>query len=133
MLLKVAFQMDPIQSIDINADSTFRLAEEAQDRGHDLFYYNPENLRLENGNVFALGHQLSVMRKQGHHFVLGKEQMINLRDVDVVWLRQDPPFDMSYITYTHILDRLKGQTLVVNESTIVEKPFYDPKKKIASS
>ena len=115
MLLKVAFQMDPIQSIDINADSTFRLAEEAQDRGHDLFYYNPENLRLENGNVFALGHQLSVMRKQGHHFVLGKEQMINLRDVDVVWLRQDPPFDMSYITYTHILDRLKGQTLVVND------------------
>ena len=115
MSLKVAFQMDPIQSVDINADSTFRLAEEAQKRGHTLFYYNPENLRLENGNVLALGHDLTVRREMGDHFSLGKKYLMNLRDFDVVWLRQDPPFDMGYITYTHILDRLSGDVLVVND------------------
>ena len=115
MSLKVAFQMDPIQSVDINADSTFRLAEEAQKRGHTLFYYNPENLRLENGNVLALGHDLTVRREMGDHFRLGKKYLMNLRDCDVVWLRQDPPFDMGYITYTHILDRLSGDVLVVND------------------
>ncbi len=115
MSLKVAFQMDPIQSIDINADSTFRLAEEAQKRGHTLFYYNPESLRLENGNVLALGHDLTVRRQIGDHFSLGKKHLKNLRDFDVVWLRQDPPFDMGYITYTHILDRLSGDVLVVND------------------
>ena len=115
MSLKVAFQMDPIQSVDINADSTFRLAEEAQKRGHTLFYYNPENLRLENGSVLALGHDLTVRREMGDHFSLGKKYLMNLRDFDVVWLRQDPPFDMGYITYTHILDRLSGDVLVVND------------------
>ena len=115
MSLKVAFQMDPIQSIDINADSTFRLAEEAQKRGHTLFYYNPENLRLENGNVLAFGYDLTVRRQIGGHFSLGKKHLMNLRDFDVVWLRQDPPFDMGYITYTHILDRLSGDVLVVND------------------
>ena len=115
MSLKVAFQMDPIQSIDINADSTFRLAEEAQKRGHTLFYYNPENLRLENGNVLAFGYDLTVRRQIGDHFSLGKKHLMNLRDFDVVWLRQDPPFDMGYITYTHILDRLSGDVLVVND------------------
>ena len=115
MSLKVAFQMDPIQSIDINADSTFRLAEEAQKRGHTLFYYNPENLRLENGNVLAFGYDLTVRRQIGDHFSLGKKLLMNLRDFDVVWLRQDPPFDMGYITYTHILDRLSGDVLVVND------------------
>ena len=115
MSLKVAFQMDPIQSIDINADSTFRLAEEAQKRGHTLFYYNPENLRLENGNVLAFRYDLTVRRQIGDHFSLGKKHLMNLRDFDVVWLRQDPPFDMGYITYTHILDRLSGDVLVVND------------------
>ena len=115
MSLKVAIQMDPIELVDIDADSTFRIAEEAQTRGHDLFYYNPSKLILDNGVVNAKGCKLKVMREQGNHFELGSEQLVNLNDFDVVWLRQDPPFDMGYITYTHILDRLGPDTLVVND------------------
>ena len=115
MSLKVAIQMDPIELVDIDADSTFRIAEEAQTRGHDLFYYNPSKLILDNGVVNAKGCKLKVMREQGNHFELGREQRVNLNDFDVVWLRQDPPFDMGYITYTHILDRLGPDTLVVND------------------
>ena len=115
MSLKVAIQMDPIELVDIDADSTFRIAEEAQTRGHDLFYYNPSKLILDNGVVNAKGCKLKVMREQGNHFELGREQLVNLNDFDVVWLRQDPPFDMGYITYTHILDRLGPDTLVVND------------------
>ena len=115
MSLKVAIQMDPIELVDIDADSTFRIAEEAQTRGHDLFYYNPSKLVLDNGVVNAKGCKLKVMREQGNHFELGREQLVNLNDFDVVWLRQDPPFDMGYITYTHILDRLGPDTLVVND------------------
>ena len=115
MSLKVAIQMDPIELVDIDADSTFRIAEEAQTRGHDLFYYNPSKLILDNGVVNAKGCKLKVMREQGNHYELGREQLVNLNDFDVVWLRQDPPFDMGYITYTHILDRLGPDTLVVND------------------
>ena len=115
MSLKVAIQMDPIELVDIDADSTFRIAEEAQTRGHDLFYYNPSKLILDNGVVNAKGCKLKVMREQGNHFELGREQLVNLNDFDVGWLRQDPPFDMGYITYTHILDRLGPDTLVVND------------------
>ncbi|MDG1880384.1 MAG: glutathione synthase [Paracoccaceae bacterium] len=115
MSLKVAIQMDPIELVDIDADSTFRIAEEAQTRGHDLFYYNPSKLILDNGVVNAKGCKLKVMREQGNHFELGRERLVNLNDFDVVWLRQDPPFDMGYITYTHILDRLGPDTLVVND------------------
>ena len=115
MSLKVAIQMDPIEFVDIDADSTFRIAEEAQTRGHDLFYYNPSKLILDNGVVNAKGCKLKVMREQGNHFELGREQLVNLNDFDVVWLRQDPPFDMGYITCTHILDRLGPDTLVVND------------------
>ena len=115
MSLKVAIQMDPIELVDIDADSTFRLAEEAQIRGHELFYYTPNKLILENGIVFAKGSKLKVKRIKGDHFTLGKEILVNLNDFDVVWLRQDPPFDMGYITYTHMLDRLGSNTLVVND------------------
>ena len=115
MSLKVAIQMDPIELVDIDADSTFRIAEEAQTRGHELFYYNPSKLILDHGVVNAKGCKLKVMREQGNHFELGREQLVNLNDFDVVWLRQDPPFDMGYITYTHILDRLGPDTLVVND------------------
>ena len=115
MSLKVAIQMDPIELVDIDADSTFRIAEEAQTRGHDLFYYNPSKLILDNGVVNAKVCTLKVMREQGNHCELGREQLVNLNDFDVVWLRQDPPFDMGYITYTHILDRLGPDTLVVND------------------
>ena len=113
--MKIAFQMDPIGPININADSSFRIAEEAQARGHDLFYYTPERLSYREGRVLARGWPLTVRRKEGDHFTLGEETEVDLSTFDVVWLRQDPPFDMHYITTTHLLDRLKGQTLVVND------------------
>ena len=113
--MKIAFQMDPIGPIDINADSTFRLAEEAQARGHELFYYTPEHLAYDEGRVTARGWPLRVQRVNGAHFTLGDEQVVDLADFDVVWLRQDPPFDMFYITTTHLLDRLAPGTLVVND------------------
>src|SRR6056297_3759618 len=113
--MKVAFQMDPIGSVNIDADSTFRLAEEAQARGHDLIFYTPDHLSYREGRIMARAHSLSVQRVQGDHAHLGPVFDLDLADVDVVWLRQDPPFDMGYITTTHLLDRLKGRTLVVND------------------
>jgi len=115
MPLKVAIQMDPIGPIDIDADSTFRLAEEAQNRGHELFYYTPDKLAYCEGRVTARGWPLEVRRAKGDHFSLGAETEVDLADWDVVWLRQDPPFDMGYITTTHILDRIHPDTLVVND------------------
>ncbi|MBE1298260.1 glutathione synthase [Phycobacter azelaicus] len=113
--MKIAFQMDPIMGVDINADSSFRLAEEAQARGHELFYYSPDHLAYQEGRITARGYDMTVQRVAGTPAVLGEEREVNLADFDVVWLRQDPPFDMHYITSTHLLDRLKGQTLVVND------------------
>lgn len=113
--MKIAFQMDPIGPIDIAADSTFRLAEEAQARGHELFYYTPDMLAYNQGRVTARGWPLTVQRVEGDHFRLGDEATVDLSEFDVVWLRQDPPFDMFYITTTHILDRLAPGTLVVND------------------
>jgi glutathione synthase len=113
--MRVAFQMDPIGPINIDADSTFRLAEAAQARGAEMFYYTPDRLSLNEGRVTATGWPLTVRRKKGDHFTLGDETTVDLAEMDVVWLRQDPPFDMGYITTTHILDRLAGQTLVVND------------------
>jgi len=115
MPLKVAIQMDPIGPINIDADSTFRIAEEAQARGHELFYYTPDKLAYREGRVTARGWPLTVRRIKGDHFSLGEEQEIDLSDWDVVWLRQDPPFDMGYITTTHILERIHPDTLVVND------------------
>ena len=113
--MKVAFQMDPIGGIDINADSSFRLAEEAQARGHDLFFYTPDHLAWDEGRITARGHDLTVRRVKGDHATLGPEREVDLSEFDVVWLRQDPPFDMHYITTTHLLDRLAPRTLVVND------------------
>ncbi|EIE50239.1 glutathione synthase [Salipiger aestuarii] len=113
--MKIAFQMDPIGPIDIDADSTFRLAEEAQARGHELFYYLPDQLSFQEGRVMARGQSLTVQRVKGAHATLGDMQDLDLADVDVVWLRQDPPFDMHYITTTHLLERLVPGTLVVND------------------
>ncbi len=115
MPLKVAIQMDPIAPIDIDADSTFRIAEEAQARGHELFYYTPDKLSYREGRIMARGWPLTVRREKGNHFTLGDEQDIDLADWDVVWLRQDPPFDMGYITTTHLLDMIHPETLVVND------------------
>jgi glutathione synthase len=115
MTLKVAIQMDPIGPINIDADSTFRIAEEAQKRGHSLFYYTPDKLAYQEGRVTARGWPLTVRRVKGDHFELGEETEVDLSTFDVVWLRQDPPFDMGYITTTHILDRIHPDTLVVND------------------
>ncbi len=112
--MKIAFQMDPIGDVDINADSSFRLAEEAQARGHELFYYAPDHLAYQEGRITARGHDMTVQRVPDTPAILGERREIDLSDVDVVWLRQDPPFDMHYITSTHLLDRLASQTLVVN-------------------
>lgn len=119
MSLKVAIQMDPIGPIDINADSSFRIAEEAQARGHTLFYYTPDKLAYQEGRVTARGWPLTVQRVKGDHFSLDDEVEVDLSDFDVVWLRQDPPFDMGYITTTHILDMIHPDTLVVNDPTWV--------------
>ena len=115
MSLKVAIQMDPIGPIDINADSSFRIVEEAQARGHELFYYTPDKLSYREGRVRARGWPLTVRRIEGDHFELGEEQEVDLSAWDVVWLRQDPPFDMGYITTTHLLDMIHPGTLVVND------------------
>ena len=113
--MKIAFQMDPIGPIDIAADSTFRLAEEAQARGHELFYYTPDQLAYQEGRLTARGWPLEVQRVVGDHALLGDEQEVDLAEFDVIWLRQDPPFDMHYITTTHLLDRVHPKTLVVND------------------
>jgi len=113
--MKIAFQMDPIGPININADSTFRLMEEAQARGHELFYYTPDRLAYQEGRITARGWPVTVQRVQGDHYRLGMEAEVDLAEFDVVWLRQDPPFDMFYITTTHLLDRIHPRTLVVND------------------
>ena len=113
--MKIAFQMDPIEPINIAADSTFRLAEEAQARGHELFYYTPDHLAYQEGRLTATGWPLRVQRVAGDHAILGPKTEVDLADFDVIWLRQDPPFDMHYITTTHLLDRVHPDTLVVND------------------
>ena len=115
MSLAVGVQMDPIDSIDIDADSTFAMALEAQNRGHSLFYYLPGDLGMRDGRVFAHGHALTLRRERGNHVDLGGRETRDLSDLDVILLRQDPPFDMGYITSTHLLDRVHPDTLVVND------------------
>ncbi len=115
MGLRIAFQMDPIEQVDIDADSTFRIAEEAQARGHELFCYQPAALAFQEGRVTARGRPLTVRRVRGDHYSLGAEAEVDLAEWDVVWLRQDPPFDMQYITTTHLLDMIHPKTLVVND------------------
>ncbi len=113
--LKVAMQMDPIESVDINADTSFRIAEEAQARGHDVFVYQPDNLYFEEGQIFAEIKSVHLSRTAGDHVKFGKTQTIDLKSLDVLWLRQDPPFDMHYITNTHMLERLRDDVRVVND------------------
>lgn len=115
MGLRVAIQMDPIQSINIDGDSTFALALEAQKRGHTLFYYQPRQLSFLHGDVTANAAPLSVRAVKGDHFSLGAAQRTDLSTMQVVLLRQDPPFDMGYITTTHVLERIHPKTLVVND------------------
>jgi glutathione synthase len=115
MSLAVAIQMDPIDAIDIDADSTFVLALEAQARGHALWYYLPREMSFHHGRVYAKAHPLEVRRDKASHFSLGTRQVLDLATMDVVLLRQDPPFDMAYITTTHLLEHIHPKTLVVND------------------
>jgi glutathione synthase len=115
MGLKVALQMDPIGSVNIDGDSTFRIALEAQARGHTLFFYTPDKLAFDEGRVTARGWPIELRREKGNHVTYGAEAEADLSTFDVVWLRQDPPFDMGYITTTHILERIHPGTLVAND------------------
>ena len=115
MNLSVAIQMDHIASININADSTFMLALEAKARGHELFHYEPSGLVFRDGALFARARPLEVRQHEGDHFQLGVEELLDLSSVDVVLMRQDPPFDMNYITATHLLEHVHPETLVVND------------------
>jgi glutathione synthase len=115
MPLKVACQMDPIDRIDIRGDSTFALLLEAQNRGHEIFYYLPQNLSLLGADLIARGSSLRLEDKLGDHYKLANHRTERLSDWDVVLLRQDPPFDLAYITSTHLLERIHPKTLVVND------------------
>jgi len=115
MSLSVAIQMDPIEPIDISADSTFVLALEAEARGHRLWHYMPRDLSFEGGRVQARARPMTVRREVGNHVTLGAAEALDLSTVDVVLMRQDPPFDMAYITATHILEHIHPKTLVVND------------------
>jgi len=120
MSLKVAVQMDPIERINIETDSTFMMMMEAQARGHSLFVYTPDKLSLEEGRVTARGRPVSLKAVKGDHVAFGETTVVDMiADVDVVLMRQDPPFDMAYITATHFLDKIHPQTLVVNNPTEV--------------
>jgi glutathione synthase len=115
MSLKIAVQMDPIQRINIKGDSTFALLLEAQKRGHQLSYYTPERLALLDGHLFATVEALTVRDQAGAHFTLGLPRRVELTQFDVVLLRQDPPFDLAYVTTTHLLERIHPKALVVND------------------
>ena len=121
MTLRVAVQMDPIDSINIAGDSSFALMEAAQARGHALFHYDVGTLTLdEDDRLFAHANPVTVQRVEGNHFTMGERLRLDLgKDVDVVLMRQDPPFDMGYITATHLLERIEGETLVVNNPVSV--------------
>src|SRR6516162_4228940 len=119
MSLKIAVQMDPIQRINIQGDSTFALLLEAQRRGHELSYYTPDKLSLLGDEVVAPVQILSVQDEEGDHFTLGEPRREALSVFDVILLRQDPPFDLAYITSTHLLERIHPKTLVVNDPASV--------------
>jgi glutathione synthase len=120
MSLRVAVQMDPLEGINIAGDSTFALMLGAQQRGHKLYHYVSEALTYEGGRLYGGTHKVSVQPVVGSHFELGDFQILDLgRDVDVVLMRQDPPFDLGYITATHLLERIEGETLVVNDPAAV--------------
>ena len=111
----VAVQMDHVSSINIAGDSTFAMSLEAQARGYKLFHYTPEKLSLRDGKVYATAEPMELRDTKGDHFTLGAPERIDLSTMDVVLLRQDPPFDMAYITSTHMLERIHPKTLVVND------------------
>jgi glutathione synthase len=119
MTLKVAIQMDPVESINIDTDSTFMMALEAQRRGHALWHYHPRDLALRGNRLFAKVRPMQVRRERGNHHSMGTAEIIDLSTMDMVLMRQDPPFDMAYITATHLLEHIHPKTLVVNDPAAV--------------
>ncbi|KPF85441.1 glutathione synthetase [alpha proteobacterium AAP38] len=119
MTLKVAIQMDPIESINIDTDSSFMMALEAQRRGHALWHYHPRDLALRGNKLFAKVRPMQVRRERGNHHSMGAAEVIDLSTMDLVLMRQDPPFDMAYITATHLLEHIHPKTLVVNDPAAV--------------
>jgi glutathione synthase len=119
MKLKVAIQMDHVSTIDIAGDSTFVMGMEAQKRGYELFHYTPPELMFRDRKVLARVQPMTLRNEKGNHFTLGTSELVDLSTFDVVLLRQDPPFDMSYITTTHLLEHIHPKTLVVNDPASV--------------
>jgi glutathione synthase len=115
MALTVAVQMDPIHRIKIAGDSTFAMMLEAQRRGHRLLYFTPDQLSMRDGQVVARVQPIEVRDVEGNHFSLGETERIDLATTNVVLMRQEPPFDMGYVTATHLLERIHPRTLVVND------------------
>src|SRR5690242_1207818 len=120
MPLRVAVQMDPLDRINIAGDSTFAIMLKAQELGHELYRYAPEDLSLAEGRLWSMGYPVTVQRIAGDHYRFGEPRILDLgKDVDVVLMRQDPPFDLGYITATHLLERIQSETLVVNDPASV--------------
>jgi glutathione synthase len=120
MSLRVAVQMDPLETIKLAGDSTFALMLKAQERGHELFWYAPEDLSFAEQRLWTMGYPVTVQRVEGDHYRFGEPRILDLgKDVDVVLMRQDPPFDLGYITATHLLERIQSETLVVNNPAAV--------------
>lgn len=120
MSLRVAVQMDPLDRINLAGDSTFAIMLKAQELGHSLDYYAPEDLSYAEGRLWTMGYPVTVQRVAGDHYRFGEPRILDLgREVDVVLMRQDPPFDLGYITATHLLERIRGETLVVNDPASV--------------
>jgi glutathione synthase len=120
MPIRVAVQMDPIETINLAGDSTFALMLKAQALGHQLFHYSPEDLSYAENRLWTMARPVTVQRVAGDHYTFGEPEILDLgRDVDVVLMRQDPPFDLGYITAAHLLERIKYETLVVNDPASV--------------
>jgi len=120
MSLRVAVQMDPLEKIKLAGDSTFALMLKAQGRGHELYWYAPEDLSFAEQRLWTTGYPVKVQRLEGDHYRFGEPRVLDLgQDIDVVLMRQDPPFDLGYITATHLLERIQGETLVVNDPAAV--------------
>jgi glutathione synthase len=120
MSLRVAVQMDPLERINIEGDSTFAIMLKAQELGHALYHYAPQDLSYAEGRLWTMGYPVMVQRITHDHYSFGEPRILDLgKDVDVVLMRQDPPFDLGYITATHLLERIQGETLVVNDPASV--------------
>ena len=118
---KVAIQMDPIEKIDLDFDTSFLLAKEAQERGYEIFYYNPQDLENKNRSIFALGHFVELFNDKNryYNYLSNKKEIFNLENADVILIRQDPPFDMNYITSTYLLEKLSSSTTVLNNPSSI--------------